>query len=120
MKLYEMPPVDWWRHSVSLKTMFGKKHSKAIKAIVQYIVYEYTKECPHTIRCGMVANDGVCLPIIYAKIYNNGLTYAITEVQLTKLSRDIEYIKTIKNEYLESIFSGNEIDFTKIDKAEVE
>ena len=85
----EMPPIDYWDYSISVGEMY--KEEDEIIAKVKQIIKEVSGEEPHTIRCGAVANpDDWCFhPIIYAKISNNGTTYALTDVDLSSISTDI-------------------------------
>lgn len=92
LRLYEMPPVDYWDGALPIEEM--RIIGSEAKDVVTTIVFEYGKEEPHTIMCGVVANpdDYTCHPIIYAKISNNGTVYAITDVDIRSISEDIYFI----------------------------
>ena len=92
LKVFEMPPVDYWENSIPISEMELLKGDEAkIYYTVCTIIQEISNEIPHTIKCGVVANpDDYCFhPIIYAKISNNGTTYAITDVDIRSISEDI-------------------------------
>lgn len=92
LRLYEMPPVDYWEGSIPIEEM--KTIGDEAKDVVTTIVLEHGKEEPRTIMCGIVANpdDYVFHPVIYAKITNNGTVYAITDVDISSISEDIVFV----------------------------
>lgn len=94
LRVFEMPPVDYWENSFSVSDMeLLKGDDENIYITVCKIVKELANEIPFTIRCGVVANpdDYSFHPIIYAKVSNNGTTYAITDVDIRSISADIVF-----------------------------
>lgn len=82
--MYELPPIDNWSKSLSLKKVFGM-YADQVKAITESRVFNHCKEYPHTIRCGIFGNPSWANfePIVYAKISNNGTVYAFTDAELS-------------------------------------
>ena len=81
--MYELPPIDFWDKSLSLKKVYGM-YAGDVEREVDDRVWNYTKESPHTIRCGIIGNpdDFNFEPVVYAKISNNGTVYAFTNAVL--------------------------------------
>ena len=81
--MFELPPIDEWSKSLSLKKVFGM-YADQVKSITESRVYNHCHEKPHTIRCGIYGNpNGQNFePIVYAKISNNGTVYAFTDALL--------------------------------------
>lgn len=82
-RMYEMEPIDFWDKSLSLKKVYGM-YAEDVKREVSDRVWNYSKEEPHTIRCGIIGNpaDFNFEPVVYAKIDNNGTVYAFTNAIL--------------------------------------
>ena len=81
--MYELPPIDDWSKSLSLKKVFGM-YAEQVEEEVFARVSNYSKETPHTIRCGIIGNpDSYNFePVVYAKIDNNGTVYAFTDANI--------------------------------------
>ena len=81
--MYELPPIDDWSKSLSLKKVFGM-FANQIYEDVCLRVLNYCGESPNTIRCGLWGNPQYYNfePIVYAKINNNGTVFAFTDAIL--------------------------------------
>lgn len=89
--MYELPPIDDWSRSLSLKKVFGM-YAEQIENEVYCRVLNHCDEAPHTIRCGIFGNpNGANFePIVYAKISNNGTVYGFTDAVISDYSLVIE------------------------------
>ena len=93
--MYELPPIDDWSKSLSLKKVFGM-YAEQVKEEVYSRVCNFCKEGPHTIRCGIIGNpeNFNFEPIVYAKIDNNGTVYAFTDATIEEFRQCNERKKT--------------------------
>lgn len=80
---YMMPPIDCWEGSIYVEDLFGM-YANDIRAYVTEEVIDISGEEPYIIRCGIIADpDSFSFkPVVYAKISNNGTTYAFTDAEL--------------------------------------
>lgn len=94
--MYELPPIDDWSKSLSLKKVFGM-YADQVEEEVYYRVYHHSKEDPHTIKCGVIGNpNGANFePIVYAKISNNGTVYAFTDAVIDGYEKVNEQHETL-------------------------
>lgn len=93
--MYELPPIDDWSKSLSLKKVFGM-YAEQVEDNVASRVFNFCKESPHTIRCGLIDNpEGANFePVVYAKIDNNGTVYAFTDAGIAGFNECDERRKT--------------------------
>lgn len=92
-KVYELPPIDYWDKSLSLKKVYGM-YAEDIKEEVNHWVFNHENDYPIELRCGIIGNPKSFSfePVVYAKVSNNGTVYAFTNGTL----EDFEQIKEDK------------------------
>jgi hypothetical protein len=82
--VFEMQPIDFWGLTLSVKEAFGS--NSGIKPQIKEYISRLGLTCKK-VRVGVIANpkERNFSRVIYAKVKENGLVYAFSEVDLTSI-----------------------------------